>query len=269
MPAFSEKYRDDLRKREETIRSLRDAVSLHEIETGKWAKEHESYEERIAQLEIELSSAMEAFTRLDEQKQENLLLKETIDRMRFDMDEMRHAMVPGASGNSGHSSVANTMSKSLGAELMGQMHWEMSSHTEVDTDDQVSEGPTVIEEEEAEVDEDEDVIQTIITKRKRVGFSRFLALFHFIMDKLYRKWQVAQTSWSLLGILLRKSRNTRTVRPSTTPPYSLSTMACRPNRSAKLSQPHLAPKPTPSPSLRRSPLPLRASLSRWRFRQRM
>ena len=132
MPAFSEKYRDDLRKREETIRSLRDAVSLHEIETGKWAKEHESYEERIAQLEIELSSAMEAFTRLDEQKQENLLLKETIDRMRFDMDEMRHAMVPGASGNSGHSSVANTMSKSLGAELMGQMNWELSSHTEVD-----------------------------------------------------------------------------------------------------------------------------------------
>lgn len=170
MSAFSEKYRDDLRKREETIRSLREAVSLHEIETGKWAKEHESYEERIAQLEMELSSAMEAFTQLDEQKQENLLLKETIDRMRFDMDEMRHAMVPGAGGNSGHSSVANTVSKSLGAELMGQMNWEMNTHAEVDTDDQVSEGPTIIEEEETEVDEDEDVIQTIITKRKRVGF---------------------------------------------------------------------------------------------------
>ncbi|KAF8972146.1 hypothetical protein BDZ97DRAFT_1783396 [Flammula alnicola] len=169
--SFSEKYRDDLRKREETIRTLREAVSLHEIETGKFMKEHETYEERIAQLELELSVAMEAHTQLDEQKQENLLLKETIDRMRFEMDEMRNAatMVV-AGGSSGHSSAANTMSKSLGAELMGKMNWEMDAEPE--SDEMVSEGTTVIEEEDTEVEEDEDVIQTIITKRKRKVASR-------------------------------------------------------------------------------------------------
>lgn len=166
MIAFAEKYRDDLRRRDETIRSLRESVSLHEIETGKWAKEHESYEERIAQLELELSNAMVAYTQLDEQKQENLLLKETIDRMRFDMDEMRHAMVPGS--NSGQSTAANTMSKSLGAELMGQMNWEMNSSSETEVEELSSDGSLILEEQDTEVEEDEDVIQTIITKRKRV-----------------------------------------------------------------------------------------------------
>jgi hypothetical protein len=166
MIAFAEKYRDDLRRRDETIRTLREAVSLHEIETGKWAKEHDSYEERISQLELELSRAMEAYTQLDEQKQENMLLKETIDRMRFDMDEMRHAMVPGS--NSGQSTAANTMSKSLGAELMGQMNWEMNSSSETEVEELSSDGSMIHEEEDTEVEEDEDVIQTIITKRKRV-----------------------------------------------------------------------------------------------------
>jgi len=178
--AFSEKYRDDLRAREETIRSLRESVALYEIEAGKWAKEHDRYEEHIQQLEKELSVALEAHTHLDEQKQENMLLKETIDRMRFDMDEMRSNMGnlnPG--GNSGQSSNANTISKSLGAELMGQ--WPMSPAEGQDQDDVDSEDSTVIEEEETtEVDdEDEDVIQTIITKRKRV---RFVPIMFVVFD---------------------------------------------------------------------------------------
>ena len=117
--AASEKYRDDLRQREELIRNLREAASLHEVENAKWAKEHENYENRITALENELAIAQQAHAQLDEQKQENLLLKETIDRMRFDMDEMRSSAVA-VTGGSGQSSAANTMSKSLGAELLGQ-----------------------------------------------------------------------------------------------------------------------------------------------------
>ena len=36
-----EEYRDNLRQREEQIRNLRDAASLHEVGDIKWAEEHE------------------------------------------------------------------------------------------------------------------------------------------------------------------------------------------------------------------------------------
>lgn len=169
---MSEKYREDLRQREETIRNLRDAASLHDLENAKWAKEHENYEERIAQIEAELSLAQQAHSQLDEQKQENMLLKETIDRMRFDMDEMRNnASALGA--NSGHSSSSNTISKSLGAELAGKMKgaWGIEENIPEDEPDDASEGSTVVEAEESDSTEGEDVIQTIITRKKRVRVS--------------------------------------------------------------------------------------------------
>jgi len=198
----SEKYRDDLRKREDAIRNLREAAALHEIETHKWQREHDTYEDRINQIELELSSALEAHTHLDEQKQENLLLKETIDRMRFEMDEMRHAassntLVGG--GSSGHSSAVNTMSKSLGAELAGKMNWDMDGEGEGDSGEMMmmmSPETTVVDEDETEVEEDEDVIQTIITKRKRVCiflfsehvvFQTFHSDFHFVIVLFLQK----------------------------------------------------------------------------------
>ena len=114
---------------------------------------------------------MEAHTELDEQKQENLLLKETIDRLRFEMDEMRASAtvaVPGA--GSGTSSAANTMSKSLGAELAGKMRW---MDEDEGAEDLSSDTSTAVEDEdETAGEEEEDVIQTIITKRKRVSLSQ-------------------------------------------------------------------------------------------------
>ncbi|KAG6840390.1 hypothetical protein C0991_007020 [Blastosporella zonata] len=169
--AASERYRDELRQREEVIRSLRDAASLHEMENAKWTKEHESYEARIAMLEDELAIAQQAHAQLDEQKQENLLLKETIDRMRFDIDEMRNNAVVGTNG-SGHSSAANTISKSLGAELMGKMKggWGMDEDDESAVEEELREDS--LEVEEGEDTEGEDVIQTIITRTKRKVASR-------------------------------------------------------------------------------------------------
>lgn len=168
-PAASEKYRDDLRQREELIRNLREAASLHEVENAKWAKEHENYENRIGVLENELAIAQQAHAQLDEQKQENLLLKETIDRMRFDMDEMRNNAVTTVMGGSGQSSAANTMTKSLGAELLGKMKggWGMQD----EEDEGEEETDISVEMEDDEETESEDVIQTIITRKKRVSFS--------------------------------------------------------------------------------------------------
>ncbi|KAF9001588.1 hypothetical protein BDQ17DRAFT_1391057 [Cyathus striatus] len=157
--ALSEKYRDDLRQREESIRNLRESISLHEIESGKWAREQQTYEDRLVQLENELAVAQQAHEQLNEQKQENLLLKETIDRMRFDMDELRNSAAGGLASGSGHASAANTVSKSLGAELLGKMgEWE--------DDEENGESETTAVE-EGDSDEEEDVIQTIITRKKR------------------------------------------------------------------------------------------------------
>lgn len=200
---FSEKYRSDLRAREETIRTLREAASLHELESQKWAREQQGYEDRIANLEAELSVAQGVYVQLDEQKQENMLLKETIDRMRFEMDEMRAnaalGLPPGTSGTGGGSG-PGTLSKTLGAELMGKMQWDREGGEEGDDEGDGKEDESVVEEgsslevpersedesnasvtavEEEEDTEDEDVIQTIITRKKRV---RIMLPLHLVLN---------------------------------------------------------------------------------------
>ncbi|KAK7035562.1 hypothetical protein VNI00_011855 [Paramarasmius palmivorus] len=165
----SEKYRDDLRSRDEAIRSLNDAAQLHEMEAGKWSREREVYEERIGRLEEELVIAQQAMGQLEEQKQENLMLKETIDRMRFDMDELRNSLASGVAGGgpgSGASSRNNTVSKSLGAELADKMGaWGEAEEDADDEEDLEGEGSETVVEDIEEGSEDEDVIQTIIRRR--------------------------------------------------------------------------------------------------------
>ncbi|KAJ7441951.1 hypothetical protein B0H11DRAFT_1823594 [Mycena galericulata] len=175
--ASAEKYRNDLREREEMVRSLRDAAGLTQIEIARYAKEHETYEERIAQMEKELAVAQQAHAQLDEQKQENMLLKETIDRMRFDLDEMRNnSSAAAAGGSSGQSSAANTMSKSLGAELLGKMKGGWGGMESESEEEEEEEEPSTSSSTTPGVDDDdtegEDVIQTIITRKKRKVASR-------------------------------------------------------------------------------------------------
>lgn len=139
---------------------------MQALEAQKYLREHGSYEERLAQLEAELSHAQQAHAQLDEQKQENLMLKETIDRMRFEMDEMRNlgAMGVGHGTGSGSTSARGSMSKSLGAELLGKMggEWGMDEEEE-------EEGLDLEDEDRQDTEgEEEDVIQTIITRKKRV-----------------------------------------------------------------------------------------------------
>ncbi|KAG2364561.1 hypothetical protein BDR07DRAFT_1482342 [Suillus spraguei] len=162
--AESERYRNQLRRRDQEIKDYRDAAALQSLEAVKWAKEASSYEDRLAHLEEELAIAQQAHAQLDEQKQENLILKETIDRMRFDMDEMRSAATNAAAG-SGHSSAANTVSKSLGAELMGKMS-EGWGDEDDELEDERSNGELDMDMNE-DTEDEEDVIQTIITRKKR------------------------------------------------------------------------------------------------------
>jgi hypothetical protein len=270
--AASEKYRDDLRQREEQIRNLREAASLHEVENAKWVREHENYENRIVALENELAIAQQAHAQLDEQKQENLLLKETIDRMRFDMDEMRSNAVA-ATGGSGQSSAANTMSKSLGAELLGKIKggWGMQDEEE-DAKEEDGDVPTEVEEDEET--ESEDVIQTIITRKKRVSVSLLASwIFANFDDMRYRRLQVARTSWRPRHFHSKSPRNTRTVPRNTSLAYSPFLALHKPTLHPKSSGHHSAPRLTdlqsrpslsrPTPNL--SPFP--EPPSRWRFKQ--
>ncbi|CDO68952.1 hypothetical protein BN946_scf185000.g95 [Trametes cinnabarina] len=180
--AESERYRNQLRRRDQEIKDLQDAAQLQAIETQKWLREQSNYEERIAALESELILAQQAQAQLDEQKQENLLLKETIDRMRFDMDELRNsASGLGQGGGSGTASAHGSVSKSLGAELLSKMkdgRWDM--------DEEVDEDPHSFEVEvDAEDDdtESEDVVQTIITRTKRKVASRAKKIETFTVEE--------------------------------------------------------------------------------------
>lgn len=174
--AVSEKYRDDLRQRDEVVRNFQDAAGLQELEINKWNKEQANYEDRILKLERELETSNLVHGQLDGQKNENLMLKETIDRLRYDMDEMRTNMTAVTGGASNPSSAANTMTRSLGAELMGKMKESWEEEVEEEPEDEVEE--TEVETQDSD---GEDVVQTIITRKKRV--SRAPCLFDLTLTR--------------------------------------------------------------------------------------
>jgi hypothetical protein len=161
----SEDLRNTLRRKDEEIRSCRESLSLQQMETNKYLKENEAYEERIVVLEQDLAFAQQAQASLDEQKQENLMLKETIDRMRFDMDELRAGL---ASHAPAPASAPSSVSRSLGAELLGKL----TDGGWIDEEDEGDSAETLrvlgIEDQGADT-EDEDIVQTIITRTKKVS----------------------------------------------------------------------------------------------------
>ena len=164
----SEDLRNTLRRKDEEIRSFREALSLQQIETNKYLKENESYEERIVLLEQDLGIAQQTQASLDEQKHQNLMLKETIDRMRFDMDELRAGLSSNASG-SGTNSAPSSVSRSLGAELLSKLTDDGGWLDNEDEGDSAETLRVLGIEAGGDDTEDEDIVQTIITRTKKVG----------------------------------------------------------------------------------------------------
>lgn len=89
-------------------------------------------------------------------------LKETIDRMRYEMDQLRTSQVLSkeSGGGSGVSSTQGSLSRSLGMELsrMNIPNWPRDGD---DSGDEVE----MDEENEDEETDREDVLETIITRR--------------------------------------------------------------------------------------------------------
>ncbi|KAJ4482191.1 hypothetical protein J3R30DRAFT_3732301 [Lentinula aciculospora] len=170
---ISERYRVDLRAREDHIRSLLDQAGLHDIEIGKMTEREREWEDRVFKLEREVEEAREGCAELVRQKTENLGLKETIDRLRFEMDEMRSGMGGGLGTigmpGSGLNSRNNTISKSLGAELQSQLEREERERAERGDfgDDDDTEGEETVVEEVVDDNDDEGNFVTTIIKRTR------------------------------------------------------------------------------------------------------
>ncbi|KAF5389275.1 hypothetical protein D9757_003497 [Collybiopsis confluens] len=168
--SISERYRIDLRNREDTIRTLREQAGLQDLEIGKMTEREKDWEDRVMKLERELEEAREGYSELDKQKLENLALKETIDRVKFEMDEIRSAMTSGVGTfgipGSGASSRANTVSKSLGAEIQIQLDKEERERAERDGGDD-TEGEDTVVEETVEDHDDDNFVTTIVTRTRR------------------------------------------------------------------------------------------------------
>ncbi|KDQ13555.1 hypothetical protein BOTBODRAFT_175549 [Botryobasidium botryosum FD-172 SS1] len=156
----SEKLRNTLRRRDQEIKDLYNHATTLDLESRKWKHEYEAAEKTVAALREDLDSARQSARELDEYKQENLLLKETIDRLRFDLDELRASNA----GHAAHTGVANSihgsMTRSLANELKARL---MDAEAEEDADSEGEYGE--------DTDGDEDYMETIITasRRRKVG----------------------------------------------------------------------------------------------------
>ncbi|WWC68057.1 uncharacterized protein I206_101976 [Kwoniella pini CBS 10737] len=138
----AQRLRDMLRDRDEEIRTLEDSLQGQAADEEKFNREVHALESEVKRLETDLSVARQAESHLDVQKQENLALKETIDRMRFDLDEAR-AQAANAAGSSGHraqasgSSGGGTLSRNLGDELSRRLMDAQKLQEESDEDEVV------------------------------------------------------------------------------------------------------------------------------------
>lgn len=107
----------------------------------------EALEHEVKRLEQDLSVARQAESHLEVQRQENLQLKETIDRMRFELDEAKSTAQGHSRGATGSSGVP-TLSRNLGAEISRRL----------------------VEAEVQEAEEEDSYVETVVTRqRTRVG----------------------------------------------------------------------------------------------------
>jgi hypothetical protein len=147
----------------------------------QWAREREALEHSIESLEVELSATRHASNELDEQKQENLLLKETIDRLRFDLDALRAGMTSHVQGQSqGHGS----LSRSLANEFKQGFERREREEREREQEEQEAEAEVIVE--DVEGSEDGYIETTITTSRKRVCpvlFKLWVKLIFVVKDR--------------------------------------------------------------------------------------
>ncbi|KAF8329149.1 uncharacterized protein EI90DRAFT_3017385 [Cantharellus anzutake] len=149
----AEKYRAKITRKELEMKDS-EAYLAHTIaDAEKWKNSAEVAQQMIASLTAELEAVRNAAQALDAQKQENISLKETIDRLRLDLDELRNAKSASSNGISRN----GTISGSLALEMSG-----LHPGQDGEEGDPSSEDGTVVGHEYG----DEGVVQTVVTRKK-------------------------------------------------------------------------------------------------------
>lgn len=127
----SEKLRTQLNLKEEELRYAHQSIRSHASDLRKWESDRQLHEDVIKKLNLELHELQSTREILEEQKQANLELKATIDKLKFELEEQRARYAGSSVADSRPTSVAGSLSKSLGAELA-----QLSGIDELKTADQ-------------------------------------------------------------------------------------------------------------------------------------
>ena len=124
-PDESEKLRNAIRARDEELRIAEDNIQNSASDLAKVVRERDYLQKTVTSLESDLSAARSSIEALEEHKTENLQLRETIDRLRLYLDELRAQARVIDSGKSsalsrsasGSDSLPASLSRNLGNEL--------------------------------------------------------------------------------------------------------------------------------------------------------
>jgi len=115
--AESEKLRTQLNLKEEELRSANRSIQAHASDLKKWEAERLVREDHIKSLRLELQELQTTREILEEQKQANLDLKATIDRLKYELEEQRVRNAGSSVAESRPVSIAGSLGPSLGAEF--------------------------------------------------------------------------------------------------------------------------------------------------------
>lgn len=116
-----DKQRSQLRTRDEEMRYANQAIQNHASDHRKWDSERKFMEEHIQKMTLERNAMQHATTILEEQKQANIELKSTIDRLKHELDEQRTINSSSSVLGSRPNSLAGTVGQTFGDELKKAM----------------------------------------------------------------------------------------------------------------------------------------------------
>lgn len=123
----------------------------------------ETSEANIVTLQVELDSALQTQQVVEQQKQENDLLRETIERLHSDLNEIRAAHAAALAASKA-SSAQETLSKSLARELAARLK---DIPPPEDSDDEEDGDTTAVGEDNGEF------VETVITTSLRKVCSQY------------------------------------------------------------------------------------------------
>ncbi|POV94586.1 hypothetical protein PSTT_16791, partial [Puccinia striiformis] len=134
------KMQTQLNQKEDELRSANRHIQSHGSEIKKWELDRQLREEHIKNLHLELEELQATREILEEQKQSNLDLKLTIDRLKFELDEQRLRNAGSSVADSRPTSIAGSVGQNLGEEFKkaiksGEYNQEFGSDTDDGQDD--------------------------------------------------------------------------------------------------------------------------------------